>query len=125
EGGFTWLPSLMWRFDKNWKGLRREVPWVTELPSEIIRRHIRLTTQPMDEPDDDRALREVIGQLGSDDMVLFSTDYPHWQFDSMDETLPAGLSEQQQIKILRTNALDTYALPNHPQPQRPQPQRPQ
>ena len=22
EGGWTWLPSLMWRFDKDWKGLR-------------------------------------------------------------------------------------------------------
>src|SRR5947209_7024396 len=25
EGGWTWLPSLMWRIDKDWKGLRRAV----------------------------------------------------------------------------------------------------
>ena len=43
ESGFTWLPPLMWRFDKNWKGLRREVPWVDRLPSEMIREHVRLT----------------------------------------------------------------------------------
>ena len=26
EGGWTWLPSLMWRIDKDWKGLRRRCP---------------------------------------------------------------------------------------------------
>lgn len=113
EGGFTWMPPLMWRFDKNWKGLRREVPWVKQVPSEIIREHIRLTTQPMDEPDDSRQLSEVIEQLDSDDMLLFSTDYPHWQFDAIAEALPDGLSTEQQRKILSTNALDTYQLPDH------------
>lgn len=112
EGGFTWMPPLMWRFDKNWKGLRREVPWVKQLPSEIIREHIRLTTQPMDEPDDARQLSDVIEQLDSDDMLLFSTDYPHWQFDAIEETLPDGLSAELQRKILSTNALDTYQLPD-------------
>ena len=29
ECGFAWLPAWMWRFDKDWRGLRREVPWNT------------------------------------------------------------------------------------------------
>ena len=45
----------MWRLDKNWKGLRREVPWVDRLPSEMIRESVRLTAQPLDAPDDDPA----------------------------------------------------------------------
>jgi predicted TIM-barrel fold metal-dependent hydrolase len=28
ECGFTWLPAFMWRFDKEWRNLRRLVPWV-------------------------------------------------------------------------------------------------
>ena len=28
ECGFAWLPPLLWRFDKDWKGVWREVPWV-------------------------------------------------------------------------------------------------
>src|ERR671914_332874 len=38
ECGFTWLPSLLWRFDKDWKGVWREVPWMRSRPSEYVRR---------------------------------------------------------------------------------------
>ena len=37
EGGFAWLPSLMWRFDRLWRGLRREIPWTTRRPSAASR----------------------------------------------------------------------------------------
>jgi uncharacterized protein len=50
--GATWLPSLTWRLDKNWKGVRREVPWVDRPPSEAIRRAVRLTVPPVDAPPD-------------------------------------------------------------------------
>ena len=33
ECGFAWLPPLLWRFDKDWKGVWREVPWVKHRPS--------------------------------------------------------------------------------------------
>lgn len=110
EGGFTWLPALMWRFDKNWKGLRREIPWVERPPSEIIRRHIRLTTQPLDEPADPRQLVETIEQLGNDAMLLFATDYPHWQFDTEEGLLPTGLDEELERAILAANARAAYRL---------------
>jgi uncharacterized protein len=110
EGGFTWLPALMWRFDKNWKGLRREVPWVDRPPSAVIREHIRLTTQPLDEPADPRQLVETIEQLGSDQMLLFATDYPHWQYDDDEGVLPSGLRPDLEAAILAGNARDTYRL---------------
>lgn len=68
--GVSWLPSLCWRLDKNWKGLRREVPWVDRKPSEIVRSSLRLTVRPFDAPAD--ALGEVLGQLGSESMLLYS-----------------------------------------------------
>ena len=40
-------------------------------------------------------------------MFLFSTDYPHWQFDG-DAALPTGLSDALLRKILSENALATY-----------------
>ena len=38
ECGFSWLPFLLWRFDKDWKGVWREVPWVKERPSDYVLR---------------------------------------------------------------------------------------
>ena len=77
EGGFTWLPAFMWRFDKEWKNLRRLVPWVREAPSEYMKKHMKLTIQPLDAPVNARHLREIIGQIGSDGMLLYASDFPH------------------------------------------------
>ena len=107
ESGFTWLPAFLWRADKTWRGVRMETPWVTRPPSEIVREHVRLTLQPVDEPPDPEQLAIVIEQLGSDRMLLFSTDYPHWHYDG-DAVLPRGLPPGLLRRILVDNALETY-----------------
>ncbi|KSU84458.1 MULTISPECIES: amidohydrolase family protein [Fictibacillus] len=108
ESGFTWMPALMWRLDKNWKGLRREIPWVDRLPSEIIREHFRLTIQPLDESPKPEHLLQTMEQMRSQDMLLFSTDYPHWHFDEKEEALPANLPPSLEKKILSENARSFY-----------------
>ena len=110
EGGFTWLPSVMWRIDKEWRGLRHITPWIKRLPSDYMREHLRFTLQPMDAPPDPTQFLRMIGQLDSDDMLMFSTDYPHWQFDSPEEALPMGLPESLMKKILAENARELYQL---------------
>ena len=52
ESGWAWLPPFLWRFDKEWKGLRREIPWMRRRRREYIREHVRLTLQPFDGPPD-------------------------------------------------------------------------
>ncbi len=90
ESGVTWLPGFLWRFGKFWRGLRTEVPWVDRAPWEIVRDHFRLTIQPFDAPDDPQAVERAIEHLRSDDILLYASDYPHWQFDG-DDVVPAGL----------------------------------
>jgi uncharacterized protein len=107
ESGVTWLPAYLWRINKTWRGVRAETPWLDRLPSEIIREHVRLTIQPFDEPDDARQIETIIEEIGSDDMLLFSTDYPHWQFEGTD-AMPDGLPDALIRKILIDNPLETY-----------------
>ena len=40
-----------------------------------------------------RRLLQLIDQFGSDELLMFSTDYPHWHFDAPEEALPAGLPD--------------------------------
>ncbi|MDP4026739.1 amidohydrolase family protein [Methylobacterium sp. NEAU 140] len=107
EAGFTWLPSFLWRANKTWRGLRTEVPWVDRPPAEIIRQHIRFTLQPADAPPDPHHLARVVEQMGSDKLILFSTDYPHWQFDG-NAALPAGFDPVLARRITTDNPFDTY-----------------
>ena len=107
ESGVTWLPSFLWRFDKTWRALRVEVPWVKKHPTEIVRENVRLTATPFDGPDDPYKVERLIEQLGCDDLLLFSTDYPHWQFDGMN-ALPEGISPDLVKKICVDNPLAAY-----------------
>jgi len=109
EAGWAWLPPLMWRFDKDWKGLRREIPWVRRAPSEYIRQHVRFALQPVDAPST-AAMLETIEEMGSDELVMFSSDHPHWHFDALDEALPPGLPEPLRRGILSEHARAFYGL---------------
>lgn len=108
ESGFTWLPAFVWRLHKYWRGLKMEIPWVDRPPQDIVRDHVRFTLQPLDAPESPDALAKVLDHMGSDDFLLFSTDYPHWQFDGGD-ALPPGLPRDLVRKILLDNPLETYS----------------
>ena len=107
ESGISWLPAYLWRLSKFWRGIRNEVPWIDREPIAFLRENIRLTLQPFDLPGDATVVAQVMEQLGSDDLILFSTDFPHAQFDG-DAMLPQGLSQSQIRKILIDNPRATY-----------------
>jgi predicted TIM-barrel fold metal-dependent hydrolase len=108
ESGVTWLPGFLWRLSKFWRGVRSEVPWIDRPPGEIVRDHVRLTVQPFDAPDDPEIVERMVDHLDSDDILLYASDFPHWQFDG-DDALPRGLPESLREKILVDNPLATYA----------------
>ncbi|MEP7200513.1 MAG: amidohydrolase family protein [Chloroflexota bacterium] len=110
EGGFAWLAPLMWRLDQSWKRLRDEVPHVTRLPSETIREHFWFTTQPIEEPPKPLYFKQLLEQLDMNDRILFATDYPHWDFDAPDQSLPTNIAPALRRQIMSENARALYGF---------------
>jgi hypothetical protein len=109
ECGFGWLPALGWRLDKHWKRLKDEVPHLKMAPSEYIRKHFWVTTQPMEETENPDHLLDVMKWIGFD-RIMFSSDYPHWDFDDPFVSLPPSLTAEQRNMIFAGNARTLYRL---------------
>jgi len=107
EGGLGWIPDVIWRLDKNVKGLRDEVPWVKRLPSEYIADHVRFTTQPLPEPKRRHHLHVLCEIAQAERTLMFSSDYPHWDFDDPRHALTALPAEIRQ-RVSVDNAVETY-----------------
>ena len=110
EGGFTWLPPVMWKLDRLWETFRSEIPNVRRRPSEYLAEHVRFTTQPIDEPARLKDLDVIFDWYDYSRLLLFSTDYPHWDFDNPHTVLsrfPAAIRE----RVAYRNALEFFRLP--------------
>jgi predicted TIM-barrel fold metal-dependent hydrolase len=107
ESGFTWLPAHLWRLDKEWRNLRRTIPWVKQPPSAYVRQHVRLTIQPVDAPPSPTQLLDVIEQVGSEDLLLYASDYPH-AHDSDPREVLRDLPPDLARKIASENARKWY-----------------
>jgi uncharacterized protein len=112
EGGFGWVPPLAWRLDSAWRKLGDEVPHLQRRPSEYFAEHFWLTTQPMEEPPVAQYFVQLLEQAPwLQDRLMFSTDYPHWDFDAPNEALPkVRLPEGFPAKLMAENARQLYGL---------------
>ena len=109
EGGFAWVPHVLWRMDKEYKGLRQQAPHLRRLPSEYVRDHIKFGTQPIEEPSKIEHLCHLIDMMGGPEMLMYASDYPHFDFDPP-SVLPKRLGEDALAKILCNNAAEFFNL---------------
>ncbi len=107
ESGFGWVPAFRWRADASWKSLRSQTPWVKRPPSEYIREHIRFATQPFEDPEPAGALAAVLDGMDAAETLMFSSDFPHWDFDPPD-AIVRRLPESLRQRVLVETALETY-----------------
>lgn len=112
EGGFGWLPHLMWRMDKDFKALRSTLPWLRRLPSEYIVEHIRVTTQPIEEPERPEHLLQLFEMMHAEKTLCFASDFPHWDFDDPRRVFPTRMAQALKERIFYANAAELYGLPS-------------
>jgi predicted TIM-barrel fold metal-dependent hydrolase len=107
EAGCGWVPDILWRLDRDWMSVRDEVPWLTEFPSRTLFERVRFTTQPFIEPEEPSHLRALCDIIHGDQTLLFSSDYPHWDFDNPQRVLN-DLDLDTRRRILHDNAVEFY-----------------
>ena len=108
ECGFAWVPLWGWRMNKEWKGLRRELPWLKRPPLDVLREHMRFSVAPTD-VDTQEHLEQTLRWLGSEDLLLYASDYPHYHEDQV-ATLLAAMPTSAQAKMMAGNACEWYRL---------------
>jgi predicted TIM-barrel fold metal-dependent hydrolase len=92
------------------RGMGRNGPWkggkLTERPSAIFRRHVRVAPYPEDD------IPWVVENLGQSDSIVMGSDFPHAEglaepaeFAKLLDPLPADV----QRRILRDNAEELFA----------------
>ena len=106
EGGFAWWPNLAWRLDAHWRKMRDEVP-LRRPPSDYMRSNLWIATQPVEEPENPEDLRQVFEWIGWD-RIVYSSDYPHWDYDDPKTAWRIRLSETEERMLLRDNAMNVY-----------------
>lgn len=107
EHDVFWVPGLLWHMDGDWKSLRDYTPWVKQLPSDYLRRHIRFGSQPMPNTPTRADLATFLNWLHADEVMVFASDYPHWDWDEP-STFLAGFDEPLRERVLWQTAQEFY-----------------
>jgi predicted TIM-barrel fold metal-dependent hydrolase len=111
ECGIAWAAAMSWALDDAARAFGEPLATgMRRAPSEQLREHVWFSTQPIEEPDDPEHLAFAFEALGMADRIMFSTDYPHWDFDAPGQALPRSLSPEVRRKILVGNASRLYGL---------------
>lgn len=109
DGGFDLLGPMMWRLDKDYRAMRSDMPWMTRLPSEYLAGQVRFVAHRMDGPDDPAIADEWRGMVDTEDLLVYGSNYPNWDF------LPPGLVAPDappatRERVLHGNATRLYGL---------------
>ena len=104
-----WAVPLMWHMDYDWRALRDQTPWLKRLPSEYFRKHIRVGTQPLHEPETDEQMCQMLQMLHADKTLIYCSDFPHFDWNDP-HTLFPKLPDDTHQAIFADNAMDLLRI---------------
>ena len=107
-----WCRKTGWEYTERWAEIQKTamVPWLKRPPSEYVFDHVRLSTQPLEEPEDPAQILAIFDIIHAERTLCFASDFPHWDFDDPFMALPPSLSEAQRRGIYADNARALYRL---------------
>lgn len=108
-GGYSWIPSFLWRIDKAWKGLTDDMPWVENPPSEYVHEQMRIVTHCIDEPRRREHIESMLEMVNAEEILMFGSNYPHWDSYAPGNDLPE-LSDSLRQSIFSETATELYEL---------------
>lgn len=122
EGGFWWLPEFMARADDYYlshpgdiKLVERKLEsgqhFLDKLPSEYFASNIRFSSQPVCFPKNPKHFKLLMELCSGEDMLLYSSDWPHATFDPINWVFDPAISDDGRRKILTENARAWYRRP--------------
>jgi predicted TIM-barrel fold metal-dependent hydrolase len=110
ESGLAWIPFMMQRLDNEYMMRSNECPLLKKMPSDYMR-DMYYSSQPMEVTNDMSALQQTFKMINAETQLLYSSDYPHWDFDlpSTIYDLPF-VSEQGKKNILGESSAKVFNL---------------
>jgi predicted TIM-barrel fold metal-dependent hydrolase len=112
EAGLGYIPYLMMRMDHQYHQNTEDVPMLDKEPSKYLKDQFYFTSQPIEGTENPEYVQDMIKHMAGDDTLLFSTDYPHFDFDNSDELLRllSSFSDDQINNIYGQTAVDVLSL---------------
>lgn len=113
ESGVGWIPYFMHRYDNEYGKKSEDAPLLEKRPSEHLLDSFYFTSQPTEGADDPEYLCNVVRMFDGGENLMFSTDYPHYDFDYTDtllKSLRTEFSSDEIDSIYGQTAVDVFDL---------------
>jgi predicted TIM-barrel fold metal-dependent hydrolase len=113
EGGFLWHRQIIARLSYQWDAKTADLAYVSKSPLDCLYDNVRFASQPMETAPIERDVAGMLRIAEAEKLLMFSSDYPHYDYDNPDTVLPHGLPDHVTHRIMCENAREFYDLPTH------------
>jgi predicted TIM-barrel fold metal-dependent hydrolase len=110
EAGIGYIPYFMRRIDHEYHSKKEDAPMLEKEPSEYIRDNFYITSQPIEGTGDAEYVDQVVRLMGGEENLMFSSDYPHLDFDYTDElmNLLSSFDDEEINNVYGQTALEVF-----------------